>query len=54
MVSAVAFVFKIIRPIIFSAAKKLFHSQGTFPQLKIFFTVMDGDFSQPKNFSTVR
>ena len=54
MVSAVTFVFKIIGPIIFSAAKKLFHSQETFPQLKIFFTVMDRDFSQPKNFSTVR
>ena len=55
MVSALAFVFKIIRPIIFSAVKKvnfplsrnfstikgLFYSQGTIPQSRDFSTIKE-------------
>ena len=60
MVSTLAFVFKIIRPIIFSAVKKVsfprsrnfsivkefFHSQGIFSQSR--------NFPQSRNFSTVK
>ena len=59
IVSTLAFVFKIIRSIIFSAVKKVsLHSQGTFLQSRNFSTVKkllhsQGNFPQSGKFSTV-
>ena len=60
IVSTLAFVFKIIRSIIFSAVKKVsLHSQGTFLQSRNFSIVKkllhsQGNFPQSRKFSTIR
>ena len=54
MVSTLAFAFKIIRPIIFSAVKKVsFPQQRNFPTVKELFH-NQGIFPQSKNISTVK